>query len=69
MRRITMKGKRRNFTGIVVALSMTVMVAFAGVALAGGGEGCGGPGGPGEHGGPGGHPNIRMLAKKLALTN
>lgn len=64
-----MRGNRRSFTGIVVALSITVMIAIAGIALAGGGEGCGGPGGPGEHGGPGGQPNFKMMAKKLDLTD
>ena len=53
----------------VVALSMTVMIALTGIALAGGGEGCFGPGGPGEHGGPGVHPNFKMMAKKLGLTD
>ena len=62
-----MKGNLKSITGIVVALSMTVMIAFAGIALAGGGEGCGGPGGPG--GGPGGHPHFKMIAKKLGLTD
>jgi Spy/CpxP family protein refolding chaperone len=55
-----MKRNRRSFTGIVVALSITVMIAIAGIALAGGGEGCGGPGG---------HPNFKMMAKKLGLTD
>jgi Spy/CpxP family protein refolding chaperone len=64
-----MKGNRRSFTGIVVALSMTAMMVFAGIALAGGGEGCGGPGGPGEHGGPGGHHDFKMMAKKLGLSD
>ncbi len=64
-----MKEHRNSFTGIVVALSMAVIIAFAGIALAGGDEGCGGPGGPGEHGGPGGHPNFKMIAKKLGLTD
>jgi Spy/CpxP family protein refolding chaperone len=64
-----MKGNRRNFTGIVVALSITVLITIAGIALAGGGEGCGGPGGPSEHGGSGGHPNFKMMAKKLGLTD
>jgi protein CpxP len=64
-----MKGNRKSITGIVVVLSMAVMIALAGIALAGGGEGCGGPGGPGEHGGPGGHPNFKMMAKKLGLTD
>ena len=64
-----MKGNRNSFTGIVVALSMAVIIAFAGIALAGGDEGCGGPGGPGEHGGPGGHPNFKIIAKKLGLTD
>jgi Spy/CpxP family protein refolding chaperone len=62
-----MKGNRKSFTGIVVALSMTVMIAFAGIALAGGGEGCDGSGGPG--GGPGGHLHFKMIAKKLGLTD
>ena len=62
-----MKGNSESFTGIVVALSMTVMIAFAGIALAGGGEGCGGPSGAG--GGPGGHPHFKMIAKKLGLTD
>ena len=64
-----MKGTRKSITGIIVVLSMSAMIAFAGIALAGGGEGCFGPGGPGEHGGPGGHPNIIMMAKKLGLTD
>ena len=62
-----MKGNLKSITGIVVALSMTVMIAFAGIALAGGGEGCGGLGGPGV--GPGGHPHFKMIAKKLGLTD
>jgi Spy/CpxP family protein refolding chaperone len=58
-----MKGTRKGITGIVVVLSMAVMIALAGIALAGGGEGCGGPGGPG------GGPNLKMMAKKLGLTD
>ena len=64
-----MKGTRKSITGIVVVISMAVMIALAGVALAGGVEGCFGPGGPGENGGPGGHPNLKMMAKKLGLTD
>jgi len=64
-----MKVSRRSITGIVVALSMTVMIALAGIALAGGVEGLGSPGGTGEHGGLGGHPNLKMVAKKLGLTD
>ena len=64
-----MKGTRKSITGLVVVISMAVMIALAGVALAGGGEGCFGPGGPGENGGPGGHPNFKMMAKKLGLTD
>jgi Spy/CpxP family protein refolding chaperone len=39
------------------------MIAFAGIALAGGGKECGDPG---EHGG---HPNLKMMGKKLGLTD
>ncbi|MEI6828087.1 MAG: Spy/CpxP family protein refolding chaperone [Desulfuromonadales bacterium] len=64
-----MKRDRKSFTGIVVALSVAVMIALAGIALAGGGEGCDGPGGPGEHGGSGGHHGFKMMAKKLGMTD
>ena len=64
-----MKGTRNSITGIVVVISMAVMIALAGVALAGGGEGSFGPGGFSEFGGPGGQPNFKLIAKKLGLTD
>jgi hypothetical protein len=39
-----MQGNRKTLTRVVVALSVTVMIAFAGIALAGGVKECGGPG-------------------------